>query len=178
MPAASRAFAPLPDAMDAAATLCWEDFAPGRAWSFGNYSVTAQEIMEFARRYDPMPMHVDPDLALKTPLGMFCASGVHTFAMTQKMAFDHLYSRARLIAGAEVRHFVMRRPVVPGDVLSARTEVVGREAHRLRADAGWVDFRVTTSRADARTVLEYDTRILFERRSPAAVAGAQAEAAI
>lgn len=166
------------DMADAAATLYWEDFTPGRAWSFGDYAVTAPEIMEFARRYDPMPMHVDPDLALKTPLGVFCASGIHTFAMTQKMAFDHLYSRARVVAGAEVRHFVMRRPVVPGDVLSVRAEVVGLEAHRLRADVGWVDFRLATSRADARTVLEYDTRILFERRSPAGAAETQAEAQV
>lgn len=163
------------DAVDA--TLYWEDFSPGRAWSFGSYPVTAQEIMEFARRYDPMPMHVDPGLALKTPLGVFCASGIHTFAMTQKMAFDHLYSRARLIAGAEVRHFRMRRPVVPGDVLSVRVEVVARQAHRRRPDAGWVDFRVTTMRADGQPVLEHDSRILFERKSPALAADLQATAA-
>lgn len=166
------------DAADATATLYWEDFSPGRAWSFGSYPVTAQEIMEFARRYDPMPMHVDPALALKTPLGVFCASGIHTFGMTQKMAFDSLYSRARLIAGAEVRHFRMRRPVVPGDVLSVRVEVVSREAHCRRANAGWVDFRVTTTRADARTVLEHDSRILFECRPAAGPVDPQAAAAI
>ena len=158
------------DEVDAAATLYWEDFSPGRTWSFGSYLVTAQEIMEFARRYDPMPMHVDPGLALKTPLGVFCASGIHTFAMTQKMAFDNLYSRARLIAGAEVRRFLMRRPVVPGDALSVRVEVVAREAHCRRGNAGWVELRVTTARADAETVLDHDSRILFERRSPAGVA--------
>ena len=145
--------------------LYWDDFAPCQTWSFGRYDVTAQEIVEFARRYDPMPMHVDPEAALQTPLGIFCASGVHTFAMTQKMVFDNLYSRARLIAGGEVRRFVMRRPVVPGDVLAAHVEVVARAAHHRRANAGWVEFDVTTTRADAETVLEHHSRILFERRA-------------
>jgi len=150
--------------MEVAAALYWEDLEPGQRWSLGSYRVSADEIVAFARHYDPMPMHVDPELARKTPLGVFCASGIHTFAMTQKIVFDGLYSRTRLIAGAEVRRFLMRRPVVPGDVLSARVEAVSREAHRRRADAGWVDFRVTTVRADAQTVLEHDSRILFERR--------------
>ena len=40
--------------------LYWDDFTIGRSWRFGSYLVTAQEIVEFAKRYDPMPMHVDP----------------------------------------------------------------------------------------------------------------------
>lgn len=155
------------DGADRAAILYWDDFSPGHVWRFGSYHVTADEIVEFARRYDPMPMHVDAELALKTPLGVFCASGIHTFAMTQKIVFDNLYSRTRLIAGAQVRNFLMRRPVLPGDVLCAQVAVVARQPHHRRSDAGWVDFRVTTTRADDQTVLEHESRILFERRADA-----------
>lgn len=143
--------------------LYWDDFTIGRSWRFGSYLVTAQEIVEFAKRYDPMPMHVDPQLALQTPLGVFCASGIHTFGMTQKMLFDHLYRYTRLIAGGEIRRFVMRKPVVPDDVLQATIEVVSRMKHHKRADAGWVELHVETTRGTGETVLEFDARILFER---------------
>lgn len=144
--------------------LFWDDLEVGRSWEFGSYEVTTDEIVEFAGRYDPFPMHVDPDLAVDTPLGVFCASGIHTFGMTQKMLFDNLYVRTRLIAGAEIRRFIMSRPVVPGDVLKARIEVIGRIAHHRRADAGWVELHCETLRADGAKVLQFDPRILFERR--------------
>lgn len=163
MPAASPASVPQPEL---SGSMYWDDFSPGQVWSFGRYVVTQHEIVEFARRYDPMPMHVDPQAALETPLGVFCASGVHTFAMTQKMLFDNLYSRARIIAGGEVRRFVMRRPVVPGDVLAACVRVVDRVPHPRRVGAGWVEFDVTTTRGDAQSVLEHHSKILLERRMP------------
>ena len=43
--------------------LWWEDFTPGREWRFGHYDVTTEEIIDFARRYDPLDMHTDPALA-------------------------------------------------------------------------------------------------------------------
>ena len=82
--------------------------------------------------------------------------------MTQKMLFDHLYRYTRLIAGGEIRRFVMRKPVVPDDVLQATIEVVSRMKHHKRADAGWVELHVETTRGQDETVLEFDSRILFE----------------
>lgn len=158
----------LPDSaaagVDGSAALYWEDLAVGATWRFGSYEVTEGEIVEFATRYDPMPMHLSRELAKETPLGQFCASGIHTFAMTQKMVGDNLFLRTRLIAGGELRRFVMRRPVVPGDRLSVRITVASTSEHRHRPAAGWAEFDVETLRADGQTVLEHRSRILFERR--------------
>lgn len=109
-------------------------------------------------------MLVNPLLAATTPLGVFCTSGIHTFAMTQKPLFDNLYVRARLIAGAEIQRCVMSKPVVPGDILQTRIEVISRSAHHRRADAGWVELHCEILRADGVKVLQFDPRILFERR--------------
>lgn len=151
--------------MAGAGQLFWDDLNVGRSWEFGSYTVTSDEIVEFARRYDPFPMHVDPDTAVNTPLGVFCASGIHTFGMTQKMLFDNLLVRTRLIAGAEIQRFVMLKPVVPGDVLKVRVEVISREPHARRKNAGWVELHCATIRADGAKVLQFEPRILFERRS-------------
>lgn len=145
--------------------LYWDDMDPGSSWRFGSYAVTAEEIMEFAERYDPLPMHLDPIRARETPLGVFCASGIHTMGITQRLLCDNLYRRTALIAGGEIRHFVMRRPVVPGDVLSANATVAARAAHVKRQDAGWVEIHVETFRADDTKVLEFKARILFVRRN-------------
>lgn len=145
--------------------LYWEDIALGRSWQFGEYPVTRDEIIEFARHYDPMPMHVDLGLAEKTPLGQLCASGVHTFAMTQRLLCDNLLLQARVVAGGRIHSLVFRRPVVPGDRLSAYVTVTGKRPHDRRPAMGWLDFAVKTMRTDSETVLEYECRILFERHS-------------
>jgi acyl dehydratase len=144
--------------------LYWEDMDPGSSWRFGSYPVTSAEIVEFAERYDPLPMHIDPERARETPLGIFCASGVHTLGMTQKLLCDDLYRRTALIAGGEIRDFLMRQPVVPGDVLSVHAQVEARSGHRRRQDAGWVEIHAETLRVDGTKVMEFTARILFARR--------------
>jgi len=148
--------------------LYWEDMEPGKSWRFGSYAVTTEEIVEFAERYDPLPMHLDPIRARETPLGVFCASGIHTMGITQRLLCDNLYGRTALIAGGEIRDFLMRRPVVPGDVLSVHASVDARTAHVKRHDAGWVEIHAETFRTDDTKVLEFKARILFARKSGAA----------
>lgn len=161
--------------MTAADLLLWDDFTPGQAWVFGEYPVTEAEIIDFATRYDPLPMHLDRDTARDTPLGVFCASGIHTFGMTQKLLVDNLYIRCHLIAGGELKSFRLHRPVLPGDRLSVAIRVEDVAPHSRRLDAGWIDFNVLARNASGETVLEYDVRVLFGRgaaeAAPAAAPG-------
>ncbi len=149
--------------LSTAAPLTWDDFAPGQVWLFGDYPVTEAEIIDFARRYDPLPIHLDRDVAREAPLGVFCASGIHTLGMTQKLLVDNLYIRSRLIAGGEMKHLRLHRPVLPGDRLSVAVRVEAAVAHSRRPDAGWVDLQVETRCAKGEPVLEYQVRILFGR---------------
>lgn len=149
--------------------LFWEDFTPGQSRTFGDYLMTEDEIIDFATRYDPLPMHLGPETAKDSPLGVFCASGIHTFATTQRMLADNLYRHCRLIAGGLLQDFRLERPVLPGDRISVKHTALSAKAHTRRGDAGWLDFRVETHRADGVRVMQYETRILFERRTPVAV---------
>ena len=145
----------------------WEDFTPGQTWRFGDHPVTEEEIIDFATRYDPLPMHLGRDQAKASPLGVFCASGLHTFALTQRLLADHIHSKARLIAGGAMDGFRLETPVLPGDRLSVAATVITAKPHSRREDAGWLDFRVETFRADGTRVLQFVTRILFGRRQSA-----------
>ena len=57
----------------------FDDYAEGETFDFGDYLVTADEIIEFARRYDPQPFHVDPQAAAAGPFGGLIASGWMTW---------------------------------------------------------------------------------------------------
>ena len=82
--------------------LFWEDMAPRQSWRTGECEVTADDIVAFARRFDPMPMHLGPESARATPLGVFCASGIHTLGVTQRLLCDRLFSKTALIAGGKI----------------------------------------------------------------------------
>ena len=60
----------------------FEDLEIGAETYFGSYDVTREEVLEFARKYDPQPFHLSDEAAAKTHFGRIAASGWHTAAMT------------------------------------------------------------------------------------------------
>ena len=102
----------------------FEDFAVGNVSDIGPVTVSEEEIVEFASRYDPQPFHVDPDAAAKTMYGGLIASGWHTTAL-----FMGMFARAVLLESASlgspgVEEIRWLAPVRPGDVLRGRSTVV------------------------------------------------------
>ncbi|MBA1215882.1 MaoC/PaaZ C-terminal domain-containing protein [Pseudomonas sp. BO3-4] len=142
----------------------WEDFSNGQTWqNQRSMALQQDEIIAFAKKFDPLIVHTDPELALNEPLGMHCASGVHTFALSQRMLCDALFTRTKVVAGHRIDCFVMRKPVVAGDVLSITAEVLETKAHHRREDCGWVTFTVKVY-VEGVTVLSYDVTVLIGRR--------------
>jgi hypothetical protein len=62
-----------------------EDLRPGASFRSGDWRVSAEEIIEFAERYDPQPFHTDPQAARATFFGGLAASGWHTAAITMRL---------------------------------------------------------------------------------------------
>ena len=76
--------------------LYFEDFPPGEVVEYGDRKVTAEEIVEFAREFDPQPFHLDEEAAARdSAAGGLIASGWHTAAMMMRMNCDELFLRAR-----------------------------------------------------------------------------------
>ncbi|MFD2393796.1 MaoC/PaaZ C-terminal domain-containing protein [Dietzia aerolata] len=87
-----------------------EDYTEGARYSFGEESVNADEIMEFARRYDPQSIHTDPEAAAAGPFGGLIASGWQTAALMMRLFADNyltsvasLASPASTSSGGSVR---------------------------------------------------------------------------
>lgn len=104
--------------------LHFEDFALGRRFDGGPYAVTKDEIMEFAREFDPQPHHLDEEAAKRSILGGLAASGWHTCAMTMRMFADSVLAKADARGGIGSPEGRWMKPVRPGDVLRIEAEVV------------------------------------------------------
>ena len=122
--------------------LHFEDFTPGQKLALdGRYEVTREEIIAFAREYDPQPHHLDDDAAKKTVLGGLAASGWHVCAMAMRLIVDGLVAKSASAGGASVDDCRWLKPVRPGDILRLEVEVLETRAPTSRADIGFVKCR-------------------------------------
>ena len=112
----------------------WEDFRPGDETTHGTYEVTEQEIVEFAKRYDPQPFHVDPDAAAAGPFGGLIASGWHSAAIYMGLFVRNVLLDSASMGSPGVEELRWLVPVRPGDVLTGRSRIV--EAWPSERDPG------------------------------------------
>jgi acyl dehydratase len=153
------------------ALLYFEDFPPGEVAEYGDRLVTAEEIVEFAREFDPQPFHVDAEAAKDSQAGTLIASGWHTGVMLMRMNCDEFLLRAASegAPGAEEVRWV--RPVRPGDRLRVRRTTVGARPSQSRPGMGIVDFAFDVFNQNGETVMT-QRNAAFLRRRPAAEATA------
>lgn len=122
-----------------------EDCVVGQIARFGSYLVSREEVLEFARRYDPQPFHLDDAAAARTFFGRLAASGWHTSAMTMRMMVDHWTAIGLKSLGSPgIEELKWLKPVHPGDVLSVEHEWLELRASRSRPDLGLARGRWTT----------------------------------
>lgn len=143
----------------------FEDLRVGDRRRFGAYAVTREEVLEFARKYDPQPFHLDDAAAAQTHFGRLAASGWHTCAMTMAMLVEA--SRADPLAGLgspgvdEIRWL---KPVYPGDTLSAETEIIELRPSNSKPNLGSFRSNMTAYNQDGTPVMRMTSIVLVRRR--------------
>src|ERR1700679_1094734 len=116
----------------------FEDYVTGAVYDYGYASVTEPEIIEFARRFDPQPMHVDPEWAATGPFGGIIPRGFHTAGLFMRLYVDHYISRVASLASPGLDEIRWPIPVRPGDKLWIRTTVLETRRSKSRPDRGLV----------------------------------------
>jgi acyl dehydratase len=116
----------------------FEDYVSGTAFEYGQISLSADEIIEFARRFDPQPIHVDPEVAAGGPFGGLIASGWHTAGVMMRMLADNFISHVASMASPGVDEIRWLKPVRPGDTLSIRVTVLETKRSNSKPDRGVV----------------------------------------
>lgn len=144
--------------------LYWEDFEPGQVFELGARTVTKEEILAFARAWDPQPFHVDEQAATGGPFGGLIASGWHTAAVFMRMYVDEVLNRTTSMGSPGIEELRWLVPVRPGDELRGRVEVLEALPSSKRADRGSIRARMELSNQRGEVVLRMVARGLFGRR--------------
>ncbi len=133
----------------------FEDIEVGSGHSFGRYEVTREDVMDFARRFDPQPFHLDDAAAAKTHFGRLSASGWHTCAMTMAMLVESMKEHQQAGLGSPgVDKLRWLRPVYPGDVLRCESEIIEKRQSQSRPEMGIFKSRIRTFNQNDELVLE------------------------
>ena len=131
-----------------------EDLKPGHAFESHRHTITQDEIIAFARLYDPQPFHTDPEAAESSFFGRLVASGWHTAALTMKMLTEADMDVSGGLIGAGMEDLKWPTPLVPGDTIHARIEIIESRASKSRPEIGIVRARIRALREDGSAVQE------------------------
>jgi acyl dehydratase len=142
----------------------FEDVAVGDVMRFGRYEVTREEIVEFARQFDPQPFHLDEEAGRRSPFGGLIASGWHTGAMFIRMVADHMTPRTATQGALGFDDLKWIRPVRPGDVLSIESTVTEKIESRSRPDRGTVKILSRVLDQEGEAVMSLTSLVIFLRR--------------
>jgi acyl dehydratase len=147
-----------------------EDFAVGARYEAGPIAVDQDEVIAFAKRYDPQPFHTDPAAAKDTLFGGLAASGWMTAALTMRMLIDSGHIPTGGMIARQIEAMELPRPVRPGDTLRATSEVLEVIPSKSRPDRGMIRMRTETRNQNGETVLTLTALLMVSRRVAAAVA--------
>ena len=141
-----------------------EDFEIGDEFSLGSQTVSKEQIIEFARKFDPQPFHVDEEAAQESMFGGLVASGWHIVSITNRLMTDALFDRIALEGGHGTDEVRFLTPVRPDDTLTGTVEVVEISDPENRPEHRDVSFAVTARNQDT-DVLTMTNHAMIARRN-------------
>lgn len=140
----------------------FEDIELGEKESVGNYIITREDIIEFARKYDPLPIHLDEEAAKASPHGGLIASACLTISLSA-LLLNQRSKKIAIIAGGGWDDVRFPTPVRPGDNLSVDLECVERRESKSKPDRGVVRYKIRMKNQVDEAVLTYKTTIVVSR---------------
>jgi acyl dehydratase len=142
----------------------FEDFYPGQEIDLGTRSVTEDEIVDFASRFDPQPFHVDREAAAQSIYGGVIASGWHTCSMMMRMVVDGLMAKSSSMGSPGLDGVRWLAPVRAGDTLNVRYQTAQVKASNSKPDRGVVWSKWVAINQHGETVCTVEGMGMFARR--------------
>lgn len=139
-----------------------DDLELGQEFLSGEHALDADQILAYARQFDPQPFHLDPEAAKDSFFQGLAASGWHTMSITMKLLVQSLpFAEGVIGAGGQI---AWPRPTRPGDVLRVKSEILKIRPSRSRPDRGMVQVRSTTLNQRGEVLQELTAELLVFRR--------------
>jgi acyl dehydratase len=143
--------------------LYFEDFPPDEVVEYGGLDVSADEIIAFAREFDPQPFHTDEEAA-RAATGGLIASGWHTSALLLRMNCEAFLTRAAILDEAGIEEVRWQRPVRPGDRLHVRRHTVAKRLTEGGIGNGEVEFLYEVVNQDGEVAMTQRSPLKLKRR--------------
>ena len=148
----------------------FDDLAVGYRSRVGTWQLEAQEIVEFAGRWDPQPFHVDDDAARASIFGGLTASSLHLFAVCTRLFFDHA-DRIAVLAMLGKDEIRFPNPARAGDELVYYTECIEKRASRSKTDRGIIRLDDTLENQSGEPVLTQKVTLMVARNPESPIGG-------
>jgi acyl dehydratase len=145
----------------------FEDYVEGDVHRFGTIAVETDEIIAFAKRFDPQTMHTDPKAAKSGPFGGLIASGWHTAGLMMRLYVEHYLTQVASLASPGLDELRWLKPVRPGDTLSVCVTVLKAVPSNSKPDRGGVTSFVEVINQAGEVVMTLKIINIIAKRPPA-----------
>lgn len=146
----------------------WEDFPVGKVSEFGHMTVSAEEIIDFAGKFDPQPFHLSEEGGKNSLFGGLCASGWHTCAMAMRMMCDGYILESASLGSPGLENIRWLKPVRPGDTLHVRSVVLEARPMDSKPHVGLLRVRTEVLNQNNEEVMQMEGYGMYRRRNPGA----------
>ena len=143
----------------------WEDYEVAQKFPLGSVSFTEQEIVDFARQFDPQSFHVDREAAVQSMFGGIIASGWHVAAKMMRLFVDNYVDDRTALGSPGLDELRWLKPVRGGDTLTGMVEIAAKAPSRSRPQMGVVHERWTVTNQNGEVVMTTKGINMVRRRA-------------
>jgi acyl dehydratase len=141
----------------------FEDIKLHQIYRSREYHLIEKDIIDFARKWDPQPIHVDPEAAKKTKLGGLCATGLHLMGICGKLLGEKK-SKPAMIAGTGLEKVQFLAPARPGDILVMEIETTAKRESKSNPNSGTIKISTRLLNQKDKAVLAMESNVLVAKR--------------
>ncbi|GAB1780152.1 MULTISPECIES: MaoC family dehydratase [Priestia] len=137
-----------------------DEFTIGQVFETKSLKLTKEDIMRFAKEFDPQYMHLDEEKAKQGRFNGIIASGIHTMALSFKLWIEQGMYEEDVIAGTEMNNIKFIKPVYPGDELHTIVKVIDKKTKK--SETGILTVLLSTYNKEQK-VFEGELSVLIKR---------------
>jgi acyl dehydratase len=141
----------------------WEDLNEGDRLSCSPVVFERADIIDFAKKFDPQPFHIDETIANASIFGGLIASSLHTLAACTRVVVEAQGDLA-IMSGLGIDEAKLFNPVRPGDILSVEAYWSDLKRSRCKPDRGIAGLKCKVSNQRGEPVVDYGYRYLVACR--------------
>ena len=144
-----------------------DDLQVGQRFTSRTHRIDEEQIVAFAKQFDPQPFHLDAETAKSTFFTGLVASGWHTAAISMRLLVESNLALAGGVVGAG-GEITWPSPTRPGDILHVEGDILELRPSRSRPDRGMAVLRNTTMNQRGEIVQVLIAKLVVPRRTSSA----------